>query len=127
MNRTVIAILILGAGAGVLWNEQRSFGCTVSRVIDGDTLECREGRRVRLAGISAPELDARGGTASKLVLELLAPPGRRLRCSPAGRSYRRRVGWCDNLSCEAIRAGGARRWPEYDPRNRLRNCEGRQP
>lgn len=35
----------------------------VERVVDGDTLRLRDGRRLRLIGINAPELRPRGGTA----------------------------------------------------------------
>jgi endonuclease YncB( thermonuclease family) len=47
---------------GLWWFAGRSaqggaadFGCGVVRVLDGDTFDC-DGRRVRLAGIDAPEL-----------------------------------------------------------------------
>jgi len=30
--------------------------CEVSRIVDGDTIECRDGARVRLIGIDTPEL-----------------------------------------------------------------------
>jgi len=38
--------------------------CTVARVIDGDTLQCTDGRRIRLRGIDAPERGERGHRAA---------------------------------------------------------------
>jgi micrococcal nuclease len=54
--------------------------CVVERVADGDTFSCRDGRRVRLIGIDAPEL--RQGEPARLAraaLTRLAPPGTALR------------------------------------------------
>ena len=36
---------------------QASQSCTVAKVSDGDSIRCRDGARVRLIGIDAPELD----------------------------------------------------------------------
>lgn len=44
---------------------------TVSRVVDGDTIELHDGRRVRLYGVDAPELQQAYGTRAKRMLELL--------------------------------------------------------
>jgi|ERR1700687_2083585 len=54
--------------------------CTVAHVVDGDTLDCKEGDRVRLLLIDAPELDqgSLGEEATKH-LASLAPPGAVLR------------------------------------------------
>lgn len=35
---------------------------TVARVLDGDTFDCTDGRRVRLLGVDAPELSHQGST-----------------------------------------------------------------
>src|SRR5690606_4136814 len=51
--------------------------CTVERVIDGDTIACREGgERIRLLLVDAPEL-AQGtyGAAARTALLALLPPG----------------------------------------------------
>ncbi len=47
--------------------------CVVTRVIDGDTFECRDGNRVRLLLLDAPEMDqgAFGPVARAKLLELL--------------------------------------------------------
>lgn len=43
----------------------------VSRVIDGDTVELLDGRRVRLQGVDAPELRQEYGSQAKRTLEIL--------------------------------------------------------
>jgi micrococcal nuclease len=50
--------------------------CTVSRIVDGDTLDCRPLGRIRFIGVDAPEHDQDpfGGLARR-ALEGLAPPG----------------------------------------------------
>jgi micrococcal nuclease len=50
--------------------------CVVARVIDGDTLECESGERVRLTLIDSPEMiqGPLGSLARQALLEL-APPG----------------------------------------------------
>jgi micrococcal nuclease len=54
--------------------------CRVDRVPDGDTFYCRDGRKVRLIGIDAPELaQGRPGLVSRDALRLLLPAGRAVR------------------------------------------------
>jgi micrococcal nuclease len=50
--------------------------CIVSRVVDGDTFYCRDGRKVRLIGVDSPERQQGpfGGEARRALLQLL-PPG----------------------------------------------------
>jgi micrococcal nuclease len=50
--------------------------CIVSRVADGDTFRCVDGRRVRLIGIDSPESQQQpyGARARSALLEML-PPG----------------------------------------------------
>ena len=43
---------------------------TISRVLDGDTVDCSDGRRVRLLGIDAPELSHEGRAAERYADEL---------------------------------------------------------
>jgi micrococcal nuclease len=51
--------------------------CTIQRVVDGDTVVCREAAaRIRLLLVDAPELDqGEWGEAARLALEALLPPG----------------------------------------------------
>jgi micrococcal nuclease len=54
--------------------------CVVERVADGDSFNCRDGRRVRLIGIDAPELSqGESGRRSRAALSRLAPPGTTVR------------------------------------------------
>lgn len=53
--------------------------CTVSSVVDGDTLDCADGRRIRLLLIDAPEMGQGSfGGVAKAALEQLAPAGETL-------------------------------------------------
>lgn len=54
--------------------------CTVSNVVDGDTLDCADGRRIRLLLVDAPEMDQGPfGEVAKTFLEGLTPTGSVLR------------------------------------------------
>jgi len=54
--------------------------CVVERIADGDTFTCRDGRRVRLIGIDAPELrQGEPGRRAREALTRLAPPGSAVR------------------------------------------------
>ena len=54
--------------------------CTVALVVDGDTLRCRDGRKVRLIGIDAPEREqGEAGRLARLALLRYLPPGRSAR------------------------------------------------
>ncbi len=54
--------------------------CTVSRVVDGDTIDCMGGIRIRLVGIDAPEGDQIPyGSRSKAALARRLPRGRIVR------------------------------------------------
>jgi endonuclease YncB( thermonuclease family) len=68
------------AAPGALAPEQPAErSCVVQRVVDGDTLDCADGRTVRLLLVDAPELSQSPfGTLAKRALEALAPSGIRL-------------------------------------------------
>lgn len=67
----------------------------VSSVADGDTLSLKDGPRVRLEGIAAPELRERAGEAAADIMRALAL-GRVAKCAAAGyRSYDREVMTCE--------------------------------
>lgn len=99
------------------------FLCLVAAVHDGDTLRCRDGTRVRLAAIDAPEVGecprwkrcAPGNAeASRRALAGMVL-GRRISCAATGHSYDRVTAWCSingrDVSCTLFRGGWAsRRW-----------------
>ena len=120
-----------------------AFTCTPTRVWDGDgPIWCREGPRIRLAGIAAREIDESckpghpcpktSGRAARdqLVALLGGPKGRTstghiivsapaMQCVSNGSARGQRTGaWCDvkglgDLSCAMIRSGAALRWDRY--------------
>jgi micrococcal nuclease len=51
-----------------------TFKCTVSRIVDGDTIECAEVGRVRLIGMDTPELSQEpyGSQATRVLTDLIA-------------------------------------------------------
>lgn len=54
--------------------------CVVERIADGDTFSCRDGRRVRLIGIDAPELrQGDSGRRARDALSRMVPPGTAVR------------------------------------------------
>jgi micrococcal nuclease len=70
------ALLLSACGPAAAGERQRADYCLVERVIDGDTLVCEGGQRVRLLLIDTPEMDQGefGRLAREALLELL-PPG----------------------------------------------------
>ena len=84
-------------GGGPEGPRRRTENCVVTRVTDGDSLECAGIGRVRLIGIDAPERDQQpAGDAARDALERWAPVGARLRlegdAQPRDR-YGRRLAW----------------------------------
>ena len=59
---------------------QQTSDCVVARISDGDSLRCRDGRRIRLIGIDAPEQQQHPhGSQSQTALLQMAPPGTALK------------------------------------------------
>lgn len=51
---------------------QPGSGCRVGHVVDGDTFYCRDGRKIRLIGIDAPErTQSFGSVAAQALVEML--------------------------------------------------------
>jgi micrococcal nuclease len=75
--RAVAALaLVLAAACAAPAAAPGGSSCRVARVVDGDTLVCDGGVRVRLLLIDAPELSQGPyGAAAKALLEQLARPG----------------------------------------------------
>lgn len=90
VNRLLLFLILLG----VFLAQARALEVTVVRVIDGDTVVLSDGRRLRYAGIDAPELYREGGPPEPLAREAWLEnrrlvEGRRLRFEPAARSQDR--------------------------------------
>lgn len=119
-----------------------TFSCEVIRVHDGDgPLWCRNGVKVRVAGIQAPDYesaqpcrtdranyvcDDRAAAASQRVAQRLTLH-RRLTCQPVDRSYKRVVARCTlpdgrSLSCAMLAVGAATRWDTYWRRYGMGAC-----
>ena len=65
-----------GIAANAHYVASSSDSCLVSRVVDGDTLDCNGGLRIRLLLIDAPEMNqGEFGSLAKEALEQLASPG----------------------------------------------------
>ena len=71
--------------------------CVVAEVVDGDTIRCRSGLRVRLLGIDAPERDqGEPYRLARRALATLAPVGQAVELETDVRAtdrYRRRLAW----------------------------------
>lgn len=129
-RRTMVATVEAGAVlSGKCW------------VIDGDTIDIG-GKRIRLAGIDAPELDHPYGRTAKATLVRLCQ-GQAVRAVFDGASsYERSMATCflpdgRDLSAEMVRAGMAIDWPRYSggrysefevagTRRKLWRCDARQ-
>lgn len=95
-----------------------AFLCASPGVIDGDTLRCHGGTRVRIWGIQAPERHHPQGPAATRAMDRII--GRSdLRCEPKGKSYDRIVARCRrtadgrDVAAEMVRQGHAVDWPRY--------------
>jgi hypothetical protein len=64
--------------------------CARARAVDGDTIRCANGRKIRLKDVHAPELDQPGGKRARDRLGA-AVNGKSFRYTPEGRSYDRDV------------------------------------
>jgi micrococcal nuclease len=75
ITRIVLTCIVLLASARCT-PAQSARSCTIAHVSDGDSIKCRDGARVRLIGIDAPELDQEPfGKRSRAALERRIPPG----------------------------------------------------
>ena len=119
------------------------FTCTPTHVWDGDgPIWCKEGPRVRLAGIAARELDgtckighpcpqANAKIARDALVELMGAPtgvgrhghilivGLAMQCySDGSAGYKRTAAWCvspksGDVNCAMLRGGWALKWDRY--------------
>jgi endonuclease YncB( thermonuclease family) len=113
-----IAALVIGAGYLEGRTKSASGSRVVAAVYDGDTLTLRDGRRIRLVQIDAPEVGTREcySRAARTALLNLAPPGVRVvleadvaldKVDRYGRllRYIRRNG--SNINLQLVRRGAA--------------------
>lgn len=107
--------------------------CTIALWLDGDTLACRTGQRVRIAGVEANE--RRGGChlprcpalphkRALAAATRIAPPGTVVRFRVVGTSYERVVGDAPWLRCQLNASGATVPWERYVREYRLRPCGG---
>ena len=93
--------------------------CVGAVAVDGDTLRCANGPRIRLLGVAAPELRDQYGRESKATLARLVD-GHDLACVPSGASADRIVASCWPLGPDIgeamVVSGLARSCPAYDTR-----------
>lgn len=74
-----VALALLFALAPAPLAAQAAPSCIVQRVVDGDTLTCEGGERVRLLLVNTPEMGQEPyGPIARAVVEALSPPGTRL-------------------------------------------------
>jgi len=74
MLRPKILVLAFAAAAASPLAAQTPDTCTVAHVLDGDTLHCADGRRVRLLLVDAPDA-GRFGSVARRALATLTPAG----------------------------------------------------
>lgn len=93
------------------------FFCLHAAAVDGDTIRCEDGRRVRVWGIQAPERYEPAGPASTRAMGSLIT-GKTLQCERKGPdSYNRIVARClvdgRDVAGEMVRQGRAVDWPRF--------------
>jgi endonuclease YncB( thermonuclease family) len=148
------ALLMSGhsASAAPVVEANQKFVCHAISVWDGDgPIWCREGYKIRLAGIATREIDGScrvgqpcpgssgpaaraqlvgllGGAKGVSVDGHISVAARKMSCLSTGHAKGDRTGaWCwladgRNLSCVMIASGTALRWARFDPHNMC--CSG---
>lgn len=128
----------VGATANATIGESRGgdLTCVVAAIIDGDTLRCLDGTRIRLHAVAARERDgscspghpcpSASAQAATTELRRLAG-GRTLRCHSTGNSYGRITAICwtregTEINCAMVRSGVALIWDRFNRESPL--CRG---
>lgn len=93
-----------------------AFVCANPGIVDGDTLRCADGTRVRLWGVNSPERhEPAGPAATRAVARIIG--GRTIRCERKGKSYERIVARCTvngrDIAAEMVRQGHAVDDPKF--------------
>ncbi len=89
--------------------------CVRARAIDGDTIRCANGRKIRLKNVDAPELNEPGGRAARDRLAR-AINGRTFRYRPEGRSYDRDIARVPGIDQRTVGPRGGRGAQRASPR-----------
>ena len=109
------------------------FLCDVAYVNDGDTLRCKDGRRVRLHAVAAREADETcspghpcpAATAASATAELRRlAASQTISCEPVGQSYDRVTAICwtpaqVEINCAMVRSGTTLVWEKFDRQRAL--------
>ncbi len=98
--RTVLLVTTLAAAAA-LPTVAFAETCANARAIDGDTIRCANGRKIRLKDVYAPEMNQRGGQAAKDRLGS-AVNGKTFSYKPEGNSYGRDVARVPGVSQSTV-------------------------
>lgn len=133
----IAVLVVLALAAGLAWFRAEDIVLTgAARIVDGDTLVVA-GRRVRLAGLDAPEMDQLclregrdypcGIVARDALRTLLA--GREPSCAIEGRDrYGRDLGRCSvagaDLGADLVRRGLAVAYGAYTPEENAARAAG---
>lgn len=125
--KTIATLIVLFAMHAAASGAETAF---VTRVIDGDTIELEDGRRVRLRGIDAPELRDTYGDIAKRKMELYTLDRRVTLHNPVPAAYGRieaTVQWSTrDVGALMLLHGHATHWERYtrgEQRDRYRNCQ----
>ena len=78
-----LLLFVMPMGCSAQQQIPQPASCTVSRVSDGDSFRCSDGRRVRLIGVDSPESRQQPfGEKARAALLKLLPPGTVVRLEP---------------------------------------------
>lgn len=106
--------------------------CLAAQAVDGDTIKCADGVRIRIAGVEANELSSPGchlalcpkmpGREAKARMQALLG-SQSVTYVTNGRSYGRVTGSVQlpdgrDLACETLRLGMTVRWDRYWPKRK---------
>jgi endonuclease YncB( thermonuclease family) len=112
----LVAVLIVAAVTFATSARAQDFPCTVESITDGDTFRCTDGKKIRIHGIDAPEMDTEQGPASKAALTDVIG-GLVVVCEQSGTSYDRIVATCfldgQDVAALMVQRAQARDCPRY--------------
>ncbi len=111
-----IAIPLLAVATLAAPVQTQEFACTVASITDGDTFRCTDGKKIRIHGIDAPEMDTERGPGSQAALADIID-GRVVVCEQNGTNYERIVATCllddQDIAAVMVREAQARDCPRY--------------